>query len=147
MMGAELIPLQERILCTDLGHSKRPLVSLSSSSGASSSRRRSKSFARISCDGGAGITGSTRPLQPALAPEKSRVTPDRAASKPRHRNGLKIFDFRLTHYPVFGQNWSVVKDWKIESRYEVIERALAVDLYSAITARQHGVLRWLRQNW
>lgn len=47
----------------------------------------------------------------------------------------------------FEQNWAVVKDWTEESRYQTIDRRKARDLYSAITSRQHGVMRWLRQHW
>ena len=49
--------------------------------------------------------------------------------------------------PYFGQNWATVKDWRVDSRYEIIGRRLAIDLYRAIVARKHGVLQWLRQNW
>jgi hypothetical protein len=45
-------------------------------------------------------------------------------------------------------NWAVVKDWSVESRYQAgTTVALARDMYSACTARQHGVLRWIRQRW
>ena len=47
----------------------------------------------------------------------------------------------------FGQYWATVKDWKVDCRYDVIDRQAAVDLYKAITARRHGVLQWLRKNW
>lgn len=47
----------------------------------------------------------------------------------------------------FEVNWSVVKDWSEESRYEDHTRNEAHDIYSAITNRKHGVLRWIRQHW
>ena len=45
------------------------------------------------------------------------------------------------------QNWAIVKDWQVDSRYQMLERTEARDLYSAITARQHGVMTWIRQYW
>ena len=48
----------------------------------------------------------------------------------------------------FASNWGVVKDWKIDCRYDLsITDTKALALYSAVVARQHGVLRWLRRHW
>ncbi len=47
----------------------------------------------------------------------------------------------------FAANWAVVKDWAIESRYTSNGRQKAEDLYGAVTARQHGVMSWIRQLW
>lgn len=47
----------------------------------------------------------------------------------------------------FARNWAVVKDWNEESRYRTIGEARARDLYAAISRRQHGVMRWIRQYW
>jgi HEPN domain-containing protein len=45
----------------------------------------------------------------------------------------------------FNNKWDVVKDWSINSRYEV--RGLnARDLYRAVAGR-NGVMQWLRQRW
>ncbi len=45
-------------------------------------------------------------------------------------------------------NWAVVKDWNEAVRYEHgITQAQARDLYSACTARKHGVLQWIRKRW
>ena len=45
-------------------------------------------------------------------------------------------------------NWNVVKDWEETSRYNPgITQEEAQDLYSACTARQHGILAWLRNRW
>jgi len=44
-------------------------------------------------------------------------------------------------------NWTVVKDWRAESRYEKHTRKEAQDLYSAIVNRQNGVLKWIKQHW
>ena len=49
--------------------------------------------------------------------------------------------------PAFALNWTTVKDWKAESRYEVKSEDDAGGLLTAITARQHGVLKWIRQYW
>ena len=45
-------------------------------------------------------------------------------------------------------NWAVVKDWSETSRYTVaVSEAEARDLYSACTARTHGLLSWLKTYW
>jgi HEPN domain-containing protein len=43
------------------------------------------------------------------------------------------------------QNWVLVKDWTIESRYLVTARSAQI-LYRAAAGR-NGVLQWLRQHW
>lgn len=48
----------------------------------------------------------------------------------------------------FDINWSLLKDWDNESRYDsstTIKQAR--DLYAAVASPKHGVLRWLRQYW
>ncbi|MBI1901128.1 MAG: HEPN domain-containing protein [Planctomycetia bacterium] len=47
----------------------------------------------------------------------------------------------------FGRNWTLVKDWEIESRYNFWTRDDAKNLYRAIMTRTGGVLRWLQQHW
>jgi hypothetical protein len=48
----------------------------------------------------------------------------------------------------FEVNWGLAKDWSEESRYNVaIAYDDAVGLISAVSHRQHGVLRWLRRHW
>lgn len=50
--------------------------------------------------------------------------------------------------PNLDVNWGVVKDWKAESRYDILIPAkLAQDMYTACVARKHGVLMWIRQRW
>lgn len=47
----------------------------------------------------------------------------------------------------FEINWSIVNDWKVESRYEIITDVRARDMYSAATSKQRGVMQWIRKNW
>jgi len=47
----------------------------------------------------------------------------------------------------FERNWAVVKDWEVDARYLRRNAREANDIYSAITSRQHGVMRWLRSVW
>jgi hypothetical protein len=63
--------------------------------------------------------------------------------------GLKILVEReIGANPSFAKNWALVKDWKVESRYDHnISETLASGLYSAVASRKHGVLQWLRQHW
>lgn len=45
-------------------------------------------------------------------------------------------------------NWAVVKDWSEHSRYQHgVTRAKAEDLIKAITARNVGVLSWVKKCW
>lgn len=45
-------------------------------------------------------------------------------------------------------NWAVAKDWSEASRYVLTTSPQqAQDLYSACTARTHGLLTWLKTYW
>ncbi|MEG4799681.1 HEPN domain-containing protein [Microcoleus sp. ARI1-B5] len=43
--------------------------------------------------------------------------------------------------------WVVLKDWSEESRYQKHDKQKALDIYSAITDPNHGVLQWVQQHW
>jgi HEPN domain-containing protein len=43
--------------------------------------------------------------------------------------------------------WVVLKDWSEESRYQKHDRQKALDIYSAITDSNHGILQWVQQHW
>ena len=48
----------------------------------------------------------------------------------------------------FDANWSTVILWSVDSRYDhSILRPAANGLYSAVVARKHGVMSWLRERW
>ena len=50
--------------------------------------------------------------------------------------------------PDLAINWAIVKDWSEQIRYSPsIPENKAHDFYSAVTARRHGVLSWLRKRW
>ena len=49
--------------------------------------------------------------------------------------------------PKFEVNWSIVKDWSENSRYEVRTELETRDFYGALTARKYGVLPWIRTHW
>ncbi|MBN2024574.1 MAG: HEPN domain-containing protein [Pirellulales bacterium] len=62
--------------------------------------------------------------------------------------GLKpALDAEIKRDRDFEANWSVVRDWSEESRYEWHSAKEARDLYSAITGRKHGIMQWLRKHW
>lgn len=45
-------------------------------------------------------------------------------------------------------NWAIAKEWKESSRYVLsTSQNQAADLYSACTARTHGILSWLKTYW
>jgi len=56
-------------------------------------------------------------------------------------------DSEMTKDTTFALNWAIVKDWSEESRYKKHTTKKAKDLYSAISNKQHGVLRWIKQHW
>jgi HEPN domain-containing protein len=47
--------------------------------------------------------------------------------------------------PAFAINWGVVKDWDVESRYEVVGRN-GKDMLKAVSSAD-GVLQWIKQYW
>ena len=49
--------------------------------------------------------------------------------------------------PDFRDNWATTKDWNEISRYEEHDKNEAADLYSAISGKNHGVLRWVKKYW
>jgi HEPN domain-containing protein len=50
--------------------------------------------------------------------------------------------------PSLELNWTIVKDWGIDSRYsDKTSKTTAQDFYSAVTARKSGVLSWLKGWW
>lgn len=50
-------------------------------------------------------------------------------------------------YQVLQANWNVVKDWRVESRYNEITMARARDIYQAVADQPNGVLAWLQEHW
>jgi hypothetical protein len=58
------------------------------------------------------------------------------------------FEAAIRASPSLSDNWAVVKDWNETSRYVLsFTEAQARDLYSACTARTHGLLAWLKNYW
>ncbi len=48
----------------------------------------------------------------------------------------------------FSLNWSAVKEWNEQSRYELTKSAKdAESIFNAVSARRHGVLRWIKKRW
>jgi len=54
---------------------------------------------------------------------------------------------RIRACQVFDRNWTRSKEWSEESRYQRWSAHDASRLLEAITDRQHGVLRWVREHW
>jgi HEPN domain-containing protein len=44
-------------------------------------------------------------------------------------------------------NWTIVREWKEDSRYERWSRTEALSLLTAITEDAHGVLPWIKRYW
>jgi hypothetical protein len=49
--------------------------------------------------------------------------------------------------PLFGVNWTTIKDWSEGSRYDWHSPKDANHLYQAVVNRDHGVLPWLMRYW
>jgi HEPN domain-containing protein len=47
----------------------------------------------------------------------------------------------------FKLNWTTVKDWSAESRYEDRSQSRATGIITAIDAKPNGVLEWITQHW
>lgn len=56
-------------------------------------------------------------------------------------------DLQKATDPDFDLNWTVVKDWSEESRYQRTGRQRALGLYNAIADPIHGVMVWIEQYW
>ena len=63
--------------------------------------------------------------------------------------GLKAdFDARIQADKVFEVNWTIVKDWSENARYDAtITEVKARDLVAAVTDQAYGVLTWLKTQW
>lgn len=48
---------------------------------------------------------------------------------------------------VFEANWNLVRDWSEQSRYRRHSREAAGAIFSAISDKRHGVLKWIKQHW
>lgn len=64
-------------------------------------------------------------------------------------SGVKhLFDANVKVNKAFEVNWTTVKDWTEESRYDnSITQIRAKDLLNAVTDQTSGVLTWLKTVW
>lgn len=60
---------------------------------------------------------------------------------------LAALEAEVETNPALEGNWSLVKDWKIDCRYDIIDAATAQRFYAAVTARSNGVLGWVKCHW
>lgn len=44
-------------------------------------------------------------------------------------------------------NWTIVKDWDDDKRYDVVDELAAKGLYSAATEPNCGIVEWIRRRW
>jgi HEPN domain-containing protein len=44
-------------------------------------------------------------------------------------------------------NWSTIKDWDDNRRYDVVEELVARGFYDAATDAESGILEWIRRRW
>ncbi len=64
-------------------------------------------------------------------------------------SGLKtMLETESGNNPDFENNWTVVKDWSEQARYELnVAEKKARDLFASATDPDHGVLPWLKKYW
>jgi HEPN domain-containing protein len=53
----------------------------------------------------------------------------------------------LDRSPVFSENWTFVRNWSVDSRYERRTRAEAERLLNALEDPENGVIAWLKLHW
>lgn len=84
--------------------------------------------------------------------------PDRALAQKAHTHDLdrlldatgleQDLESAMRTNPALGFNWSIVKDWSSEARYDAaVSREMARTLYDACTRRRSGVLPWVEARW
>jgi HEPN domain-containing protein len=49
--------------------------------------------------------------------------------------------------PTLSVNWTIVRDWRENSRYARPSRQDSEALLDALGARKHGILAWLKHHW
>ena len=61
--------------------------------------------------------------------------------------GLKPrLDMDIQTDATLARNWTLVKDWRVESRYDAgTSEVRARDFYSDVKARTHGMLAWINR--
>lgn len=62
--------------------------------------------------------------------------------------GLKPeLERRIVQDAAFEVNWSLVKDWSEEARYQRHTERKARDYFNAVVDTQTGVMTWLKDHW
>lgn len=59
----------------------------------------------------------------------------------------QVFKMDLKTDPALEVNWTVVKDWDSNQRYEIQTQRQAEAIIAAISDRRHGVMKWVRSKW
>lgn len=49
--------------------------------------------------------------------------------------------------PVFGVNWGVVREWKPQVRYEMVDSLTAQQMLQAVSNETSGVFEWIKAYW
>ena len=84
--------------------------------------------------------------------------PDRKLANDSHTHDLarlliaaglkRQFDADSMDNPRLASNWTIVKDWSSEVRYNIdISGSRAREMYSAVNDRSMGMLTWLKKWW
>jgi hypothetical protein len=49
--------------------------------------------------------------------------------------------------PKLDTSWSIIKDWRIESRYAIVDEASVANLHESAVDEVSGLLQWIRHFW
>jgi len=49
--------------------------------------------------------------------------------------------------PALAANWSTVKDWDDEKRYDIVQEQISRSLFDAVVGARSGVMHWIRGRW
>ncbi|MCC6696529.1 MAG: HEPN domain-containing protein [Candidatus Hydrogenedentes bacterium] len=94
---------------------------------------------------------AARQFQQDTVPEKTVVNDYYTHSIDRLLNisGVKVaLQAAVAADPAFAVNWNTVRDWSVDSRYNVlITEIKAREMFDAVADQTSGVLTWLRTQW
>ena len=93
-----------------------------------------------------------RQILPETIPDKALVSGSRSLFTHRLMDlvvlaGLATDLRKRRDDPEFDSRWLVVVEWSEESRYELIDVAVATAMGDAVEHEVDGVITWLKQHW
>lgn len=88
----------------------------------------------------------TRDLEPYAMPDSRAVSDAYTHDLQRLADSAGVGS-ALAGDPTVGPSWLTAKAWSETSRYRLTSQQQAIDLVTAVTDQNQGVLPWLKQYW